>query len=241
MTVPVCVDPTVLLDVLERARSLGPRGVVVFDLDSTLLDNRPRQARILREYGEAHGLPALAAARPEHWAGWDLRSAMAATGLLPPLIDLHVEPAKEFWRARFFTSEYCAVDEAIPGARAYLERVHQTGVELTYCTGRHEPMRAGTVSSFARLGLPLPGEHVHLLMKPTFELGDDEWKQVAYERLRALGEVIAVFDNEPTHVNGYRHAFPDALCVHVATDDSGRPVPLSDGVVSVRDLTLRVK
>jgi hypothetical protein len=46
---------------------------------------------------------------------------------------------------------------------------------------------------------------------------------------------VAAFDNEPTHANNYRAAFPHALVVHLATDDSGRPVTLADGIVSIRD------
>jgi hypothetical protein len=71
--------------------------------------------------------------------------------------------------------------------------------------------------------------------KPVFELSDDDWKLEAFSRLTQLGAVVAVFDNEPMHVNGYRAGFPDATVVHLATDDSGRPVPIADGVVSVKD------
>lgn len=53
------VDPGVLDRVLTRAAELGPRGVFVFDLDSTLLDNKPRQARIVREAGQHLGEPRL--------------------------------------------------------------------------------------------------------------------------------------------------------------------------------------
>src|SRR5258706_13482560 len=96
-------------------------------------------------------------------------------------------------------------------------------------------MRAGSVACFQRLGFPLPGPSVHLLMKPTFEVSDDDWKVAAYAQLGALGRVLAVFDNEPTHVNGYRQAFPDALAVHLETDHSGREVALVEGIVSVRN------
>jgi predicted secreted acid phosphatase len=209
--------------------------LVVFDLDSTVLDNRPRQARILREYGAAAGLPLLLAARPEHWTSWDIEEAMASVGLPKAEVERHAAAAKQFWRERFFTSEYCAGDEAIAGAVDYLGRVAATGAQLVYCTGRHEPMRSGSVACLQRLGLPVPGARVHLLMKPTFEQSDDDWKESAYARLHALGEVVAAFDNEPTHVNGYRRAFPDALAVHLATDHSGREVPLAEGVVSVAD------
>jgi hypothetical protein len=229
-------DPTVLPRVLGRVHAL-PGAIVVFDLDSTILDNKPRQARILREFGAAHGIAALAEARAEHWVDWSIQRAMANAGLPPDEVSRWVEEAKEFWRERFFTSEYCRDDAPIAGAREYLEEVVDAGGLITYCTGRHEPMRAGTVDSFARLGYPLPGARVQLIMKPVFELSDDDWKIEAYARLRQLGPVIAVFDNEPTHVNGYRAGFPHATVVHVATDDSGRPVTLADGIVSIRDFT----
>jgi len=229
------MDPSVLDKALLRARAAGAGGVVVFDLDSTLLDNRPRQAVILREFGRAHGLAALENARPEHWQGWSIQRAMTNAGLDDADVTRWAEQAKQFWRERFFTSEYCRLDDAIAGAVAFVSDVRARGTQVAYCTGRHDAMRAGTVESFARLGLPEPGPLVHLLMKPTFEMTDDDWKVAAYERLRGMGDVLAVFDNEPTHVNGYRAAFPKALVVHLLTDDSGRPVELSDGILSIRN------
>jgi phosphoglycolate phosphatase-like HAD superfamily hydrolase len=229
------VDPTVLDRVVEAATRAGGNGVVVFDLDSTLLDNRPRQARILREYGERHQLGKLVASQPAHWTSWDLRDAMRAAGSSDAEIELHGEPAKAYWREKFFTSEYCSIDGAVGGAAAYVARLVGTGTQIAYCTGRHEQMRAGTVRSFERLGLPVPGARVHLLMKPRLEQSDDAWKEQAYVRLRAIGRVVATFDNEPTHINGYRSAFPDAICVHLATDHSGRSVVLLDGILSVEN------
>jgi predicted secreted acid phosphatase len=229
----VRLSPDVLERVVELARADAARGVVVFDLDSTLLDNRPRQARIMREFGAENGIPALAAARPEHWDSWDLRRAMRATGLDHVEVDRWAEAAKAYWRDRFFTSEYCVDDEAVRGAVRFVNEIAGAGAVVAYCTGRHEAMRAGTLACFRRLGLPADGPRVRLLMKPTFEQTDDAWKIEAYAQLRKLGRVIAVFDNEPTHVNGYRAAFPDALCVHLATDDSGRDVALAPGIVSV--------
>lgn len=231
------LDPTVLARTLEQARDANGGGVVVFDLDSTLLDNRPRQARILREFGAISGLKPLAQARPEHWVDWDIRRAMRNAGVPEPQIELVAEAAKQFWRERFFTSEYCVDDEAIAGAAPFVNAVRTAGAQVAYCTGRHEPMRAGSISCFQRLGFPVPGPGVHLLMKPTFEQTDDAWKELAYAKLRALGTVVAVFDNEPTHVNGYRSAFPDALVVHLATDDSGRDVLLADGIPSVKNFS----
>jgi predicted secreted acid phosphatase len=227
------LDPSVLARTLDRARGSSGKSVVVFDLDSTLLDNRPRQAVILREFGVARGLAPLAATRPDHWDSWDIKRAMRNAGLPEHDIAAIAEEAKAFWRERFFTSRYCRLDDAIRGAARFVREVSDAGALVVYCTGRHEEMRAGSVESFERLGFPVPGARVHLLMKPTSEQNDDDWKTQAYARLRQLGTVVAAFDNEPTHINGYRAGFPDAFAVHIATDDSDRDVLLLDGVVSI--------
>src|SRR5688572_14402004 len=123
------LDPSVLDRVLDAATRAGAGGVLVFDLDSTLLDNRPRQARILREFGAKVGLPALANTRPEHWTSWDIRDAMRAAGCSADQIEAHGEDAKAYWRSVFFTSEYCAIDEAVAGAQAFVARALATGAQ----------------------------------------------------------------------------------------------------------------
>ncbi len=89
----------------------------------------------------------------------------------------------------------------------------------------------GTVTDSG--GLVVPSGNVHIILKPTLEMGDDEFKREAHRKLAETGMVIAAFDNEPTHVNDYRRAFPDATIVHLATDHSGRAVALLDGIVTV--------
>lgn len=221
-----------LLDrILHLARSRAGRGVVVFDLDSTLLDNRPRQARILREYGAQVGHPTLAGTQAHHWVDWSITTAMRNAGVPEPDIRVHHDPAREFWRQRFFTSEYCTDDIPIRGAVAYVEAVREAGATVLYVTGRHEGMRRGTVANFEALGFPLPdGRRVQLFMKPHIEEHDDAYKIRVQDDIRALGELLAVFDNEPAHANGYRAAFADAIVVRLDTDHSGRPIPLLPGI-----------
>jgi len=224
-----------LRGILARARSLGPRAVLAFDLDSTLFDNRPRQARILREYGAAHALTALAACAPHHWTrGWDMREAMRACGLEESQVEAHYPEARRFWGERFFTSDYCLEDGAIDGAGAFTHAVVATGALLVYVTGRHEGMRQGSVSCMRQHALALPDERqVHLFMKPELAGDDDAFKREAHARLGQLGTVVAAFDNEPTHANDYRRKFPEATVIHLATDHSGRPVELMEGIVSI--------
>jgi len=224
-----------LRGILEQARSLGPQAVLAFDLDSTLFDNRPRQARILREFGLAQAVEKLSACGPHHWdSGFDMRGAMLNCGLSSEEVESHYEALRTFWLERFFTSEYCVDDVALQGGAAFTHAVVATGAHLAYVTGRHEGMRPGTLECMRRNGLAVPGEgRVHLLMKPTAQENDDAFKRAAHARLGELGRLIAAFDNEPTHANDYLQRFPDAQVIHLATDHSGRPVVLLESIVSV--------
>lgn len=225
--------------ILERARSLGSEAVLAFDLDSTLFDNRPRQARILREFGSARGLSALEACGVVHWtSGWDMKVAMRNCGLAAEQVESLYTEARAFWAQRFFTSEYCLDDIAIQGAAAFTHAVVGTGAQLVYVTGRHEGMREGTVGAMRNCGFALPGEgNTHLIMKPSLRDNDDAFKRDAHARLGTLGRVIAAFDNEPTHANDYLQRFPEATVVHLATDHSGRPVQLLEAVISIPHFT----
>jgi hypothetical protein len=228
-----------LRDILVRARSLGSQAVLAFDLDSTLFDNLPRQARILREFGAARGLMPLGVCMASHWSsGWDMKTAMRNCGLPSEQVEAVYDAARSFWLERFFTSEYCAEDVAIEGAAAFTHDVVGTGAQLAYVTGRPERMREGTVEAMRRCGLALPGEgSPFLLMKPTQRESDDAFKREAHARLGKLGRVVAAFDNEPTHANDYQRQFPEATVFHLATDHSGRPVPLLEAVISIPHFT----
>ncbi len=225
-----------LESIIARATELSRQAILVFDLDSTLLDNRPRQALIVREYGETHGVPELAKNQADHWEGWDLKIAMRNVGMDEAAIEAHFAPCRAFWKERFFTSEYCIHDVPIPGAPEYVRAGVSAGAQVCYVTGRWEGMRKGTRESFVDPRFPMPnGDGVRLVMKPTLDEHDDEFKDRTFRALREAGTVVAAFDNEPTHINGYREAFPDADSVHLATDHSLRPIKVRSDIVSIRD------
>jgi hypothetical protein len=231
-------QPAILTAALRRARAAAPRGVAVLDLDSTLLDNRPRQAAILREYGRTARLDALASAGPWHLEGWDLRAAMRNTGLPGALVRLHEEGLRRHWEGRFFTSELCRHDVPVPGAAAFVRALRAAGARIAYVTGRPAAMEPGTLEVLERFGFPLPDDRTWLLMKPGEALRDDAWKAIASDAVGALGPVTLALDNEPAHVNAYALAWPRALVIHVDTDHSGRPIEVDPAIPSVADLRL---
>ena len=227
-----------LARVLARASEEGAAGIVAFDLDSTLLDNRPRQAEILREYGQLHAVAQLAQHHADHWQGWDARIAMANSGMATDDIEAHIGPFRVYWKDRFFTSEYCVLDRPVAGAPDFVTAVLERGARVFYVTGRHEPMRRGTVACFEQTGFPVPdGDRIELLMKPDLDEHDDSYKVRSHNMLRERGLLLAAFDNEPAHINGYLESFPDAIHVHLATDHSPRDIPVMPGIPSIADFT----
>ena len=227
-----------LANILDRTTRAAPHAVVIFDLDSTLLDNRPRQVRIFRDFGILHSVSELLSAEPHHWRGWDLKVPLRNLGLEGPRLDSIYSELKQFWDECFFTSEYCRADEPVAGAAAYVQAIARAGAQIVYLTGRHEGMRSGTIDTLRRHGFPLPpgnGTAVHLIMKPRVSDDDDAFKQSTHPHVRVLGQVIAAFDNEPLHANDLLRSFPHARVVHLRTNHSGRAIVLSPGIVSIDD------
>jgi predicted secreted acid phosphatase len=214
---------TGLLDEVLAAAVRVKRAVVTFDLDSTLFDNRPRQIAILSEFASANGLSGIERLVPEQIDGWKVAEQIPRlAGCAGREAQLMVE-FKAFWRTRFFTSDVCRHDVPLDGAAAFVAAVEKAGARAAYLTGRHEAMRAGTVASLAEGGFPA----ATLLMKPTFEMSDTQFKETAVTKLAEMGTVIAFFDNETTHVNRLRAAFPQAIAVWIQTDTSPDAEPVA--------------
>ena len=143
-------NPAQQTRVLRAALDAVSGRPAAFDLDSTVLINRPRQARIVREYGVLRGDARLAVCPPEAVVSWDLRDTLRLCGLGESEASAIVRPLREFWKQRFFTSEYCKDDLPVPGARDYLHAVLGGGGEIVYVTGRNLQMREGTLEGFSR-------------------------------------------------------------------------------------------
>lgn len=219
-----------------------------FDLDSTLLNNRPRNAIIMSEFGKVQRNEKLIKADTRHFPDWSVGRSMQALGLDQTEIDSLLEPHRTFWQKRFFTSDYCRYDITVPGATQFVREAAANGAQILYLTGRHDEMRAGTLESLERLGFPVPsslpkpsgGRENHplqLITKPAFDESDDLYKQRIIGTIRNSTHVLAAFDNEPVHINYYNSACPDALSVHLMTDHSMRKTQLNEAVYSIRDFS----
>jgi len=220
------------------SRSEGPTPVVVFDLDGTLMDNRPRTCAILHEFAEtiAARQPEIAArlraATPDELA-YLLSDTLERLGITHT--DL-VGEATTFWRERFFADHHLSHDVAVPGAVAFARACYDAGAILVYLTGRDLPlMGIGSFKSIRDLGFPIGVAGTELVLKPDATMPDEAFKRETAPKLARVGKVIAAFDNEPANCNIFLRLYPDGYSVLVDTQHMPGAPPLDAGVRVVGD------
>jgi hypothetical protein len=221
----------------KRARA----AVVVFDLDGTLMDNRPRTLAILRELGQAWKTRA-----PKHAArllevtdtslSYLVKESLERLGIVEPEL---VAEAEAFWKDRFFTDDALVHDVALPGAVEFAKACYERGAMLVYFTGRDLPlMGVGSFRSLRDLGFPIGVIGAELVLKPEFSIPDETFKRMEVTRLEKLGEIVAAFDNEPGNCNIFAETHPNADSVFVDTQHLPGAPRLHERVVVVPDFSV---
>ncbi len=214
---------------LRRLVEGARRGAIVFDLDGTLLDNRPRVVRILNELADVWAT--------KHPIAAERCRAATVEGVVYGLADnmrrlgVHEEPliaeAFTFWRERFFYDAYMKYDTATPGAVAFVKACHEQGSLVVYLTGRDLPnMALGTFESLRDLGFPIGVPNTSLITKPTFEMPDTDFKLGVAPQLGLHCPVLASIDNEPANVNLFLQLHPESLGILIDTQHAPDPPEL---------------
>ena len=229
-----------ILDEIDARHRAGERPVVIFDLDGTLYDNRPRTIRIVH---------ALAAALPPEQdrdanilrtlgpgdLGYRLEDTLRPRGVSEEVINL----AKARWFSRFFTDAACADDVPVRGAAPFVQRCFHRGATVVYLTGRDIPgMLVGTVRTLRDDGFPIGQPRVELVLKPTFEEDDTRFKRRMLDPMSELGTIVATFENEPGNCNLFHQRWPSSHAVLLDTQSAPGAPPLESGCVRVPDFSL---
>jgi phosphoglycolate phosphatase-like HAD superfamily hydrolase len=216
------IEQDALLDRIIAEAKSGTVGV--FDLDGCLFDTRIRLVTIFHEFASVKGSEGryFAFAERSDFTDWDLKKPLRKYGMSESKIDAIFKEFIDFWWKRFFSDEYVAWDDPMPGATDLVRACHDKGMHIVYLTGRDHNMRAGTESALRRCGFPYDIDRTVLFTKPKFEMEDTAYKMETLEEIAKLGTVVVSIDNEPANINSMSERFPDALCVHIETDHSFR-------------------
>ena len=228
---PELLDET--LKACEKAVAEKQLPVVVFDLDSTLFDNAPRNRAIIEEFAETvkdkypDFYKAVKAMKNENLA-YSLDDTLKNIGINDDKI---LKELKKVWYDKFFTDKYVVLDKAYEGAVDYVAKLHKAGAKIVYLTGRDTPdMEKGTLQSLKDYKFPIGDTNSVLLTKPEKKIKDDEYKKTASAEILKMGKVIASFDNEPKNVNLFKGVFPGAIVVFVETNHSPKAVPVNASI-----------
>lgn len=230
--------------IVQRSRPVGgqPVPVVVFDLDGTIMDNRPRTAAILQElaaelHREAHSAAEILAAAQAESLAYLLSDTLRKLGVDHPEL---VSRAESYWRERFFSDGYLKHDVAVAGSVELARACYDAGATIVYFTGRDLPfMSLGSFQSLRDLGFPIGVVGTELVCKPDAKIPDEAFKREEGPKIARIGKVIAAFDNEPGNCNAFLEMCPDADVVFVDTQHLPGAPPLAPRVHIVPDLAMR--
>ena len=198
--------------------------VGVFDLDGCLFDTRTRQVAIFREFASQQEAFALLDIQEEHFVDWSLENTLHHMGLARQRMAEILPALRKFWAPRFFDGAYASKDPAMPGAVSFVQACHQQGMSIVYLTGRHHEMRDGTIAALQSYGFPYHPPTAQLITKPNPHMDDTEYKADALEQILQLGRPMLFIDNEPSNVNAFHAACPDACTVFIESDHSPKPI-----------------
>jgi len=215
--------------VLAKLEALAAPGqVFIFDLDSTLLDTRPRQVAILRAWAAREGKTELSGLCVEHFQSWDFRETLKRAGVKISEIPALEKQVKKAWREGFWNPRALVHDLPIPGAAALVRRLHAKGATVAY-VGRRATQDVQTQAALERFGFPL--DERAILVSDVVEKVEGGRKarskaaraarEAALTKAAGLGEVAACLENEGPKIDELRSRFPKALGVHVRTDGPG--------------------
>jgi hypothetical protein len=212
--------------------------VVVFDLDGTLFDNRPRSCAILQELAvewrakHPESAAKLAQMRAEEMA-YLMSDSLARVGLTEAE---RVEEATAFWKERFFADEHIRHDVPVPGSVEFAKACYDAGAVVIYLTGRDLPlMGIGSFRSLRDHGFPIGVPGTELVLKPEAAMPDDAFKRLEMPKLARVGTMVASFDNEPVNCNTALQTSPHCESVLVDTQHLPGAPPLDPRVHIIPD------
>ncbi len=242
------IEPSVLYEQLvDRTSDIFNRGkvlpLIIADLDDTLLDRRPRMMKILADL--------IMDQNPEIPLTDDVRMKVAnikprtmSLDLKQTLLNVGVDDETMLswllteYKRHESSDQFIMFDLPLPGSVEFIKGLSTAGAMTMYLGGLRNmnKSRFGTERSISMYEFPAPRGEVGALFMSEDDVDDDlEFKRQLLDPIGKAGEVVAVFDNEPSACNLFKNKFPDATVVLVdtfrRTDDD-----LVDGIVVVPNL-----
>lgn len=219
-----------ILSEAREARDGDQRFLAIFDLDSTLIDTKDRQRKILQMFAENSENvgrwpreTALLRAVELRTNDYGVLDAMERAGLSRSSDAAFFEEVQNYWRLWFFNNAHLSEDTPTKGAVEFVRAIEALDGDIMYLTARDVPrMHTGTLESLRGLGFPIDVDQTVLVLKPEQSIEDHDYKVAAIRRASRAYDSVWFFENEPVILNAVSRALPDVNLVFIDTCHSGR-------------------
>lgn len=216
-----------IIKISQELRAQNLRSIAIFDLDSTLFNVSTRTQKILSEFADEYAQPQLKniEVRTEDWG---IKEAVLRAGFNIEKDETILKKLRDFWRDRFFSSEYIHYDVPYPGAISYVLELADSGCEIKYLTGRDQQrMGKGSEEVLKKWGFPC--EKGQLVLKPERTIDDELFKNDWFVQFdRSAYEKIYFFENEPVNINAVSKSCPDIEIIFLDTTHARKQEVLSE-------------
>jgi len=160
----------------------GENVKVVFDLDDTIWDGRPRTVELGHRYDAEHGTHLFDDLALDQVGKDGFETAVNAG-----LSRSDAKAFNSYWKSRVFTDEMAQFDAPMPEIDSLAQQAHDAGAQVIYLTGRPEAERETTRGELQRLGLP-GADDAHLIMKPTLNQPTADYKVAEFKKMLEPGD-----------------------------------------------------
>ena len=218
----------ILAQVLAEASRMKD-ALVVFDLDSTLLNVQPRTLQIFKDFVKQKPIQRqfplaysvisnMGTLSDERYRIEDHISDLGLEGLGEDFLQQLIT----FWKRHFFSNDYLKHDLPYTGVFDFLMALKSHQVNILYLTGRSQKMEDGTRKSLLDLGFPLESEQARLILKAEKSMDDAFFKKKVILEMDRKHKPIWFFENEPFIVNPIFRELPHIQVIFVDTVHSNR-------------------
>lgn len=160
----------------------GEKVKVVFDLDDTIWDNRPRTVELAHRYDAQHGTHLFDGLTVDQVGTDGYQTAMNAG-----LSRADAKAFNSYWKPRVFTDEMADFDTPQKEIDDLARQAHDAGAEVVYLTGRPESERDVTRGELERMGLP-DADDAHLILKPSLNQSTPAYKVAEFKKMLEAGD-----------------------------------------------------
>ena len=185
----------------------GQRSLVIFDIDSTLIDTSHRTAAICREFAREHSHDTRfkeLCREINQWTEWvevyqpiDFINRHSGVKIRPHSPEESY--ILKFWKDRFFHEDWLVHDLPYSGGKEFVTECLLRGADIAYLTGRHiDTTLAGTKKWLATHHFPLREENprTRLMLKDHVSLLDSDYKSSGLALLKVGYDSIWFIENE---------------------------------------------